>query len=138
MKAAKEVLDKSPWFVMNHLLNLQRWGEGVAFDKIDFSKAPFWIQIHGLPREDVNPQNAPFFLNKVGQVLEVDDPLRSGEVERYYLRARVAVDVLKPIWSGTWLQKPGKKRVWVHFKYERLQGICYRCGRFGHEQKNCA
>lgn len=137
IKAAEEVLKKTPWFVMNQLLNLQRWGEGITFENIDFSKAPFWIQIHGLASHEVNPENAPIILNKVGRILEVDDPLKTGDVATYYLRARVAVDVTKPLWSGCWLQKPGSNRSWVQFRYERLQGICYKCGKFGHDQKSC-
>lgn len=137
VKAAEEVLEKAQWFVMNQVLSLQRWEEGIAFQDIDFNNVPFWIQIHGLSREDVNPANGPIILNRVGKVLEVEDPLKTGATSRHFVRARVAVDVQRPLWSGCWLQKPGNVRVWVHFKYERLQSICYNCGRFGHEQRHC-
>lgn len=45
---AEEMLTKAPWFVMNQLISLQRWGEGIAFSDINFDIVPFWIQIHGL------------------------------------------------------------------------------------------
>lgn len=134
---AEEVLRKAPWFVMNNLLSLQRWEEGKAFADIDFSKVCFWIQIHGLPWGEVNHENAPILLNRVGKVVEVDDPFKSGSGSSHFIRAKVAVDVNKPLWSGCWIQRPGNTRKWVHFKYERLQGICFKCGSFGHDQKFC-
>ena len=27
--------------------------------------------------------------------------------------------------------------VWIAFKYERLIGLCFNCGRLGHEAKHC-
>lgn len=54
---------------------------------------PFWIQIHGLDRDDVNHANTPLLLNKVGTVMEVDDPIKTGAVARHFLRARVVVNV---------------------------------------------
>jgi len=29
------------------------------------------------------------------------------------------------------------KEVWVSFKYERLPNICYWCGCFNHDDKDC-
>lgn len=63
--------------------------------------------------------------------------MSTGIGARHYLRARVAVNVKKPLWSGCWILKSQNERVWVHFNYERLQGLCYKCGVFGHEHKHC-
>lgn len=131
------MLERAPSFVMNQLISLQRWGPNIAFNDIDFSVVPFWIQIHGLARDDINPGSTPILLNKVGKLLEVDDPTKTGDLSRHFLRARVEVDVTKPLWSGRWIQKSPKEKIWIHFKYERLQRLCYNCGLFGHEQKTC-
>lgn len=64
--------------------------------------------------------------------------MRAGSAATFFLRARVLVNVTKPIWFGCWLQRPEQERVWIYFKYERLQGLCYSCGNFGHESKHCS
>lgn len=38
---AQEVLKRSPWFIMNHLLSLQYWIPEVAVYEIEFSLVPF-------------------------------------------------------------------------------------------------
>lgn len=63
---ATEVLRKCPWFVMNHLLYLEKWNPQVTCNELAFDKAPFWIQIHNLPLANLNVQNATKLLNKVG------------------------------------------------------------------------
>ena len=30
-----------------------------------------------------------------------------------------------------------EKQVWISFKYERLPNICYWCGCFDHDNKDC-
>lgn len=135
---AEEVLNRAPWFVMNQVLSLQRWEEGIAFEKINFDLVLFWVQIHGLPREDVNPANAEILLRKMGRVVEVDDPFKlGGGTPTHFLGARVLINIRKPIWSGCWIQKSDEIRVWANFKYERLQDLCFKCGEFGHEIKQC-
>ena len=32
---------------------------------------------------------------------------------------------------------PKRDRAWVGLKYERIVGLCYSCGRLGHEMKAC-
>ena len=32
---------------------------------------------------------------------------------------------------------PEGDKAWVAFKYERIMGLCYSCGRLGHKVKTC-
>lgn len=32
---------------------------------------------------------------------------------------------------------PKGKRSWVEFRYERIDGLCFSCGRLKHETKTC-
>lgn len=72
---AKEVIQKAPRFIMNYLMCLDDWFPHVSCFDINFEKAPFWIQIHQLPLENINVVSAKLPLNKVGVVLEVDNPI---------------------------------------------------------------
>lgn len=104
INVVEEVLEKAHWFVMNKLWSLQRWDLDVAFTDIGYKMVPFWVQIHGLPREAINPGNAELLLSKMGCVLEVDDMVKTRSLSKQFLRARVVIDVSKPLWYGRWLQ----------------------------------
>ena len=45
--------------------------------------------------------------------------------------------VEKQIQRGGWVANPEGDQVRVGFKYKRLVGWCYQCGRFDHEMKDC-
>ncbi|KAJ1415756.1 hypothetical protein SESBI_17815 [Sesbania bispinosa] len=64
MKDMKGVLSKGPW-------------------------VSFWIQIHGLPLEMMNTSNAARIMNRVGEVMEVENPSVEGNPVRTFIRARV-------------------------------------------------
>ncbi|KAL0006871.1 hypothetical protein SO802_008373 [Lithocarpus litseifolius] len=55
-----------------------------------------------------------------------------------FIRIRVELPLEKPIRRGGWVANPEGDQVRVGFKYERLVGLCYQCGRFGHEMKECS
>lgn len=136
-KDAVEVMKKGPWFVMNHLLSLQYWVPEASVHEIDFSKVSFWVQIHNMSLGTMNTKNAVKIMEKVGEVVEVEDPRVDGVLLRTFIRVRVYVDVLKPLPTGCWVPRLDLPKIWVVFKYERLQDVCFRCGIIGHEQKWC-
>ena len=43
----------------------------------------------------------------------------------------------KPLRRGGVVASPERDKVCIGFKYEHLVGLCYQCGRIGHEVKNC-
>lgn len=80
----QSVLKRRPWFVMNHLLNLQHWIPEVAAYEIDFTWVPFWIQIHGMPLSTKTTKNAEKLMDNVGEVLEVENPVDVVLAEELY------------------------------------------------------
>ena len=55
-----------------------------------------------------------------------------------FIRIRVELPLEKLIRQGGWVVNPEGDQVRVGFKYECLVGLCYQCGRFGYEVKECS
>lgn len=47
------------------------------------------------------------------------------------------VELDKPIRRGVPVLSPEGVRVQIEFQYERLVGLCFSCGKLGHEAKEC-
>ncbi|KAJ1420181.1 Zinc finger, CCHC-type [Sesbania bispinosa] len=137
-KEALEIIKKGPWFIMGFLLSLQFWVPEAAIYEVDFDHISFWIQIHGLPLEVMNTGNAAKIIGKIGDVLEVENPEVEGKLLRTFFRVRARVNIKKPLVTGCWVPRKNLQEVWIMFKYERLQGLCFNCGVIGHEQKSCS
>lgn len=134
---AQEVLRKTPWFVMNRLISLQKWDSHVAMKEIQFNKVQFWVQVQGLPVEFFNVRCAEKILAKVGEVIEIEDRFVDGKVFRPFIRARVELDISLPLSTRCWVPRRNLPRIWVSIRYERLRDLCFQCGIIGHEQKGC-
>ncbi|KAL0001432.1 hypothetical protein SO802_015213 [Lithocarpus litseifolius] len=50
---------------------------------------------------------------------------------------RVSLNILDPIYRGRQVTFGQNSDGWVSFTYERLLNICYWCGRFTHDDKEC-
>lgn len=120
---------------MNHLMCLQYWNPTITPDEICFDLNPFWIQIHNLPMEVLNNANGRTILQKVVTVIEIELSILEGRVLMTFLRARVLMDVNKPFPAGCWIPRKNLPKVWVIYKYERLQDLCFNCGCLRHEQR---
>lgn len=108
---SKEVMMKSLWYVMNHLLSLQFWLLEVSPYELDLTFCSFWIQVHKLPLEYLNSKNVSTILQKFGMVREIEDLLIDGRIMRTFIRARVYLDITKPLPSGCWVPRADQPKI---------------------------
>lgn len=122
---------------MNKLVSLQYWTPQATVKDIDFSRVHFWIQLHGLPFENLNVKCAKKILAYIGDVIEIENPYVEGSFIRHFIRARVRLNFLEPLFSGCWVPRRNLPNIWMGVKYEKLQDMCFKCGIIGHEQRTC-
>ncbi|MDV3200530.1 MAG: hypothetical protein Q8875_02730 [Pigeon pea little leaf phytoplasma] len=72
-----------------------------------------------------------------GEVLEVDFFAVRGRETRI-LKAKVLMDVTKPLRGELKISGPSKQVVELSAKYERIGNFCNYCGHIGHEQRTCS
>ncbi|KAI7995879.1 hypothetical protein LOK49_LG11G02290 [Camellia lanceoleosa] len=133
-----KVLRDSPWSVMGKLLVLQPLHIGHTVEEMEFRWCPFWVQVHGLPVNNLTKPNGELLGNRIGRLVRVEAHTEGLLLYRNFLRIRVEIDTQQPLPQGLWLQRSkGGSDSWLTFKYEKLSDYCYDCGRLGHESNAC-
>jgi hypothetical protein len=138
----KEHIDKInqqvTWNVNGCLLTLQQWSPTATLGEIASQKFPFWIQIHGLPLENMTTRNAIAIGKGLGDFLKVDDAADHPTPKfRSYLRVLADIDVHAPLKPGFQFRRDNGDHVWISLKYERLDIYCTSCGCIGHKKDSC-
>lgn len=131
---ARRLIEGGPWNVKGLCFTIRHWPLYHSVDDIEPSRATYWIQAHGIPREMLSKANGRKLGLMLGSVLEVEDPAVVGI--RGYLRLRIDFDACKPLSTSCLLpcQQTTKK---IRLKYENLKNFCFRCGRLGHMISVC-
>ena len=68
----KWVEKSGPWNFDNNLLLLCRWKNGLTLANISFTHSPFWVQVWGLPFENMLEEVGKEIGNRLGHFIEVD------------------------------------------------------------------
>ncbi|KAI9123509.1 hypothetical protein K1719_004809 [Acacia pycnantha] len=131
------ILRGRPWTINGCLLNLLERSKFKSCEEFDFSCCPVWVQIHNVPMEAMCLENAISIGGYIGEVLLVEDPHFNDRFLRSFLRARILLDLRKPLAYGFWMPRPEGKKVWLSVRYEKLQCFCYNCGKVGHDNRGC-
>ena len=61
-----------PWNFDNNLLLLCRWKKGLSESNISFIHFPFWVQVWGLPFENLSKEVGTDLGNSLGRYIETD------------------------------------------------------------------
>uniref|UniRef100_A0A803NZM7 CCHC-type domain-containing protein n=1 Tax=Cannabis sativa TaxID=3483 RepID=A0A803NZM7_CANSA len=135
-KDASVVLSKQPWFFNGGLLILEEWPDTGQWKDFKLEKISCWIKMKGMPLKMFTQKN----LRRLGEM--------AGEIEEFkwhndrrmflngYVRMRIGFPLNRNLFVGRFIPSEGKQH-WVQIKFERLSMLCYGCGRWGHEQKEC-
>ena len=132
-----KIIADSPWSIMGNILSLITWNPDMALAELDFSTVEFWVQAHGLPLGKMNRSFVDVLAAKLGRLIETDCIGDGIQLNRSFLRFRVAINIKHPLVPGFMFQRDGLAALWIEFKYERLSNFCYSCGRIGHDEDSC-
>nr|XP_023870303.1 uncharacterized protein LOC111982915 [Quercus suber] len=130
----ERVLLLSPWSFDKYLLILHKMVRSEAVKDIKFNKAPFWIQIHGLPIMCKTKEVGMSIGATLGKVEKVDANTK-GYCLGNSLHVRVILDISTPLCHGRKVHLGEHGLRWVDLKYERLTIFCYLCGRVDHNER---
>ena len=130
------VWNNGPWCFDNQILALRRWEKGMTVRMVNFTHLPMWVQVWGLPFDLTTEEAGQDIGQGLGRVIEVDCKAIKTDQARF-LRIRVKVPLDRPLRRGCPIVSPEGDEAKVAFRYERLVGWCFACGRIGHEMKEC-
>lgn len=102
-----------------------------------FMHVPLWVQVWGLPFDLMTEEIATNIGSELGTVLMVDSKPFEFDQARF-LRIRINISLNQPLRQGSLVTNLEGDSFVKAFKYERLVGHCYACGRLSHEKKNYA
>ncbi|KAF4370013.1 hypothetical protein F8388_015809 [Cannabis sativa] len=133
---AKFVLGKQPWLFNGGLLLLEKWPVSGHWGDAKLDKVYCWVKLKGLPIKLFTKRNAIRLGVMAGEVAE----LRWGDESRMflhgYVRMKIGFPINKSIFVGRFIPNGGKQH-WIQLMFEHLPLLCFQCGVWGHEQKDC-
>lgn len=130
-------LELSPWAFIGTIMVIHRMNHNVPVKEMDFNTGLFLVQIHDLPIPKYPHKNVEKVVALVGALVNIDAPDFEYRFRRNFLRIRATIDLSNPLKIGFALKRIGGSLMWISFKYERLNGLCYICGIIGHNKEHC-
>lgn len=131
----EKVLMGEPWSFDRHLVAFIQYDGSVPVQDLHFDRVSFWVQIHRLLFSHLTEEIAFSLGEMIGPVVKTRDAseLRGGT----FMRVKVSMNILEPIYRGRRVTFGQNLDGWISFQYERLPNLCYWCGRFTHDDKEC-
>ncbi|KAF9596538.1 hypothetical protein IFM89_012269, partial [Coptis chinensis] len=123
--------------IMGYLLVLKKFSLHLSPQHIAFDTALFWITFTGLQLEHQSPEVIKLLAAAAGIFREVDPAENAPRMVAGY-RARVEVDLHKPLSQGTMTETLYMGPTWVGFEYSGVPfHSCKKCFRLTHDISMC-
>jgi len=130
-------LDCSPWMIGRYAVILQSYDARLRPSDVCFDRMSIWARVLNLPFGWMNAKKGDKVARSIG-VVEKLDINEKGKASGSFLRARVAIELNKPLRRGLFLRDEVKQEnAWYEIQYEKLPFFCKSCGILGHFELDC-
>ncbi|CAN1191384.1 hypothetical protein LINPERHAP2_LOCUS41027 [Linum perenne] len=120
-----------PWLVGDHYVVSEEWRPNFEPGLSQVNSIRVWVRLPGIPLENYDAAILRIIGDKIGKTVRVDGTTLFGN-RGNYARICVEVDLHKPLLSKYRLRRRVRR-----IEYEGLHEICFTCGRYGHEARQC-
>lgn len=134
----ERALAGTPWMVGKYAVILQSYDERLSASEIVFDRMEIWVRILNLPLGWMNQTRGSRVMSLLGPVVKMDVDV-DGKASGAFLRARVAMEISKPVRRGVLLRMNRTEEPrWFQARYEKLPYYCFACGIIGHSELECS
>lgn len=109
-----QVMERQPWTFEKHVLILKEISPFEQPSKVILDKAVFWVRMIDLPIGAIKEHIIDKIGSKAGRVIALGSQ-KDNNMGGKYARARVEIDINKPLIRGTQLQIRGKLPMFIQF-----------------------
>jgi hypothetical protein len=124
----------SPWHVSHNAVILEEFVDHMRPSELKFDKLQLWARVINLPFNLMNETWGTAIAK------QIDKGASSVSVDPVggYLRARITVNVTKPLRRGLLIESAKRQSTdWYEIQYEQVPHFCFSCGCLGHSDSFC-
>lgn len=122
--------------VRRHAVVLQDYDETLKPSDVNL-RMQMWVRILNPPFDWMNERRGAGTAGLIGKAIKLDVD-SDGNARGPFLRARVAVEIDKPLHRGVLLKMSREAPPdWFGIQFEKLSFYCFSCGRIGLTKLEC-
>ncbi|XP_020701168.1 uncharacterized protein LOC110113082 [Dendrobium catenatum] len=134
-EAMDEVLNGGPWYVGGYIVGMDKWSTSFNPNSFNGITAPVWIRLPCLPLYCWDEENITRIASKIGVPMYVDgNSFRWGKHE--FVRVCIRLNLENSLPKGVWIDGIAG-RFFQHIEYEKIDMLCFYCGKVGHDKDLC-
>ncbi|KAI0488426.1 hypothetical protein KFK09_028257 [Dendrobium nobile] len=134
-EAVDEVLNGGPWYINGFIVGMDRWTAAFDPNSLKGISAPVWVRFPCLPLYCWDEDNIARIASCLGTPMYVDGNTFRWS-KREFVRVCVRIDLEKKLMNGVWVDGSAG-RFFQRVEYEKMELLCYQCGRVGHKKELC-